>query len=436
MSAEEAFEDDAAAWYISFKPSNQYYQLRNAKTGYYMTYASGFKTVSHSTPTTADDIHLMRGRVDVDGHRGYYFIHPQSSANPPTLVANAGGKTASAGWSINKSATTQRWLILSAEEAEQFDTGNAELSKKELMDVLAQIRKLAETPHNEDVKEADATLSNTLASIETQAAACTKGKEFNALTEQARTAAITFLSSVSATDMTQPFDLTFMLENPDFDSDATTGWTSTNGAPGYDAQGAEFYEKTFDFYQILDNMPSGTYELRANAFQRPGAYESVLAPYNNGTAKVTTSLYINSTSAAVHHICDDRQSNYLFNDGGWGSDSKLADGTYIPNCMTGAEKYFAKGLYDSSVGATLEEAGSQLRVGIKCTNAPTYYWTMFDHFRLYFFGGNNVVVGINEMENEIANSTIYDLSGRRVMPDKLSLKPGLYIVNGRKVLVR
>ncbi len=441
MSADEAFEDDAAAWYISFKPGNQYYQLRNAASGYYITYSSGFKTANHSTPTSADNIHLMRGRVDVEGYRGYYFIHPESSATPPTLVANTNGKTASTGWSILRSATTQRWLILTAQQAEQFDNGNFDQARTELNSLLAQIRQLAETPHSELIDEADATLNNTLASLENQAAVCTKGKEINALTEQARSAAVTFLSSVSATDEAKPFDLTFMLENPDFDNDATSGWTSTNGNPGYDAKGAEFFEKTFNFYQVLDNMPSGNYELRAYAFQRPGAADNVYAPYNAGTAKVTSSLYINSTAEPVHHICDDRQPNYLFNDGGWGSDIKLTDNTYIPNCMTGAEKYFAKGLYDSSVSAELATVGGTLRVGIKCTSAPAGYWTMFDHFRLYFFGGNSTVVGVDSPASltQQPASAIYDLSGRRVTSDKLSdshLKPGLYIIDGRKVIIR
>ena len=55
--------------------------------------------------------------------------------------------------------------------------------------------------------------------------------------------------------------------------------------------------------------------------------------------------------------------------------------------MTGAEKYFDKGLYDSSVSAKLDKAGN-LRVGIKCTSAASgsASWTMFDHFRLHFFG--------------------------------------------------
>lgn len=224
MTAEEALADDAAAWYLSFTPSNQYYQLCNAASGYYMTYSSSsIKTANHTKPTSADNFHLMRGRVDVEGYRGYYIIHPESSANPPVLNATTSGKTASTAWSINKSATTQRWLIFTAEQALNFDNGNLDLAIAELNDLLAQIRQLAETPHDEDVAGADATFSSTLDELQSQAYACTKGSEVTAIIEQARAAATTFLSSVTATEMTQPFDLTFMLENPNFDSDATTG---------------------------------------------------------------------------------------------------------------------------------------------------------------------------------------------------------------------
>ena len=433
MTAEEAAANDAAAWYITFTPSNQYYQLRNAATGYYMTYSSGIRTANHSKATSADNFHLMRGRVDVNGQRGYYIIHPESAANPPCLNATADGKTAAAQWNIAKSAKTQRWLILTADEALDFENGNISTARTELANLLAKIRKMAQTPHHEDVAGADATLTTTLDNIESQAATCTKGAEVDALAEQARTAAVDFLSSVSVADEAQPFDLTSLIENPDFSSDATTGWTSTNGAPGYGAQGAEFYEKTFNFYQMLYNMPAGKYKLHASAFQRPGAYDNVLTPYLNGKSTVTTSLYINNTAAAVKHICDDRQPTYLYNDGGWGSDSKLSDGTYIPNCMTGAERYFARGFYDSSVDAQLETKGTSLRIGIKCTSAPASYWTMFDNFRLHFFGGAQTN-GIQEVDKDVSvhEKVIYDLQGRRI---EATPKKGLYIVNGKKVVI-
>ena len=445
MSAEEAAADDAAAWYLSFTPSNQYYQLRNAATGYYITYSSGIKTQKTQSPQTPQNFHLMRGRVDIDGHRGYYIIHPESSANPPCLVATTNGKTTTAAWNIAKSATTQRWLILTAEEAQNFDNGNLDLARQQLADLLTQIRKLAQTPHNEEVTGADATLTSTLADIETQASQATQSSYIATLAQQARDAAVSFLSCVSATDIDQPFDLTYMIENPDFDNDATTGWTSTNGAPGYDAQGAEFFEKTFNYYQKLENMPSGNYELWAYAFQRPGAYDTVLAPWLNGTATVTSLLYINSTTAAVRHICDDRQPKALFNDGGWGSDCQLTDGTYIPNCMVGAEKYFAKGLYDNSVSALIQNSGSTLRIGIRCSNAPAAYWTMFDHFRLYFYGQVHPATAINDaprrnFKDQSSNfKHIYDLQGRRVDSSKFKVQSSkfkVYIIGNKKVIIK
>ena len=440
MSAEEAAVDDHAAWYLSFTPGNQYYQLKNAATGYYMTYASGVKTAGHAKPTSADNFHLMRGRVDVSAgkgaakHRGYYIIHPESSANPPTLVANADGKTGTTAWSIAKGATTMRWLILTAEEAAAFESGAVDVSRKELETLVAQIRKTAETPHTEDVEGVDNTLTTTLDEILTQGKASNSTSELSTLTEQARAAGLAFLSGVTVSNEEQPFDLTYMLQNPDFDTDATTGWT-TNQTPGYSYQTAEFFEKTFNFYQTLKNMPAGTYKLTANAFQRPGAYDAVLQPFLKGTAKVTSSLYIGSTSATVKHICEGRQKDSPHSGSKW-----LSDDTYIPDNMASAAAYFAKGLYESSVTANQTKPGS-LRVGIKCTSAPGAYWTMFDRFRLYYYGGNTTAVGIAEMEDgrwRMEDEVIYDLSGRRVQSPIFNLqsKKGVYIMNGRKVLVK
>ena len=50
---------------ITFTPGNQYYQLRNAATGQYMTYTSGnFKTISRTNPTGNENFHVMRGEPD------------------------------------------------------------------------------------------------------------------------------------------------------------------------------------------------------------------------------------------------------------------------------------------------------------------------------------------------------------------------------------
>ena len=111
-----------------------------------------------------------------------------------------------------------------------------------------------------------------------------------------------------------------------------------------------------------------------------------------------------------------------------GCDDERTDG------LTGAEKYFAKGLYDSSVGAQLATKGTTLRIGIKCTSASTAYWTMFDNFRLHFFGGANAPDSVEEMvKGETGHEKVlYDLQGRRV---EATPKKGIYIVNGKKVVI-
>ena len=430
MSIGEATTDDHAAWYLTFTPNNQYYQLRNAATGYYMTYtSSAIKTVSHTTPTTADNFHLMRGRVDVSGHRGYYVIHPESSSTPHLLVANASGKTGVGTFNIAKSATTQRWLIMTAEEAQTMESEVVGKLKNELTDLTDAICKLVQTPHTEDVEGADETLLGILDNIDAEGAIATTPTELTNLKSQAREAGMTFLEGVSATDVNNPFDITFVVQNHDLKSDAKTGWTSTTDAT-YNANGvAEYFETTFNFYQILSNMPSGVYQLRVQAFQRPGESGTVYAQYKEGTSNVTTQIYIGAKTMAVKNICEDSQTKSLHS-----SDTKLATGVYVPTSMDGAATYFAKGLYDNTLVMEQTASNSNFRIGIRGTKSATAYWTMFDNFRLLFYGKNRTIVGIRSMDNGQLkmDNDIYDLNGRKVTTPKR----GLYIVNGKKVVIK
>ena len=117
MTAAEAAQNDSAAWYITFTPHNQYYQFRNAATGQYLTYANAIKTAAKTNLTANEDFHLMKGRVNVDGQRGYWIIHPETGWSPHCLQANANGMTAAVAFNIANSANTQRWLITTIEQA-------------------------------------------------------------------------------------------------------------------------------------------------------------------------------------------------------------------------------------------------------------------------------------------------------------------------------
>ena len=125
MSSDEAAANDSAAWYLSFEPSNQYYTMRNAATGKYITYSgSRFSAVARTSPIANDWLHLMRGRVDVtsEKYRGYWIIHPITEWSPNCMVANQSGTVGQATFNIANTATTQRWLILTEEEMRKINT--------------------------------------------------------------------------------------------------------------------------------------------------------------------------------------------------------------------------------------------------------------------------------------------------------------------------
>lgn len=422
MTAANAQQNDSAAWYITFTPQNQYYQFRNAATGQYLTYAGGFKTMERASITTNDNFHLMKGRVDVgkgDGaQRGYWVIHPTGNWSPNVMQANANGAVGSSTFNIANNATQQRWLILTADEMSAVEQASIAAIQRSVTDFLTQIRPLAQVPHVEEAAGTDQAFADALASI-AQRAGSTQIDELMPLADEAKEAAFQFLCNVSATT-DAPFDLTYQVTNAGLD--AADGWSLS---PAINYSCAEFYQTTFDFNQTIQRLPAGNYQLLAQGFQRPGNSETAYNDYTSGNNKVNAYLYAGSQSEQFAHIASDAQTQNL---GG----AKVGD-KYIPNTMETASKYFAKGLYENKVESIIDEDGKSLKIGLRCTSMPSYYWVIFDNFRLHFYG-NPEAQGISDVRSMMddVRGEVYDLQGRRVANP---LK-GMYIVNGKKVVIR
>ena len=436
MTTEAVTANDSAAWYITFTPENQYYQLRNAATGQYITYSGGIKTMTRNTLTANDNFHLMMGRVDVgsgeSSKRGYWIIHPTNNWTPTCLQANTNGNTGNATLNRTNSATAQRWLILTAEELKQVDAASMNLIKEQLNASLANIKTLASVPHIEEVEGTDNAFNTFLNTIEQRMEQAANTNELVNLNTEATEAAFQFLCQVTATDIEQPFDLTYMIQNAGID--ANDGW-STAAAISYSC--GEFYEKTFDYNQTIKSLPAGNYIVRAQGFQRPG---TSAASYTNwtssGDAKVTAYLYAGTTSnnTKLKHICADAQSKKL-----GGTEVAVATNLYIPNNMQAASKYFANGLYENEVNGKVSSDGGSLKIGIRSTSMPTSYWAIFDNFRLNFYG-NLDPTGIHDITAKpVVNQHIYSIDGRIISTGTNStegLKPGLYIIGNKKIIVK
>ena len=443
MSADEALGSDAAAWYVTFNPKNSYYQLRNAATGRYI--AHGGATATSASDNT--NFHMMRSRVDVTvgegaekiNVRGYWLVNPQHSLTPPCLSAAAGGKVTSSTFDLTDGAHAQRWVFLTEDEMGDFDQAANGAYMNELDEWVARVESFVNTPHTESVEGTDEALEAALAELKEKQSQALSTTDIAACVEMAKSAILDFLPNVTPTNVSQPFDITYMITNASIDDG--TGWSDT---PTLNYSCMEYYETVFDFNQTTtDKLPKGVYQLCVQAFQRTGAAADVYEAYQNGTGVVTTEIYLGTSKMKVNSIAAEAQKSKL-----GGTESSVGSPVrYIPNDMQAASLYFKKGLYENTL--TMQNRRVQaLTLGIRSESRGSKFWTAFDNFRLYYYGGmskSDVETGIEEMvapdteEGSIWPCDVYSITGKcvRMNASKLDgLPAGLYIVGGKKMIVK
>ncbi|MBQ8051550.1 MAG: hypothetical protein IJ197_08270 [Bacteroidaceae bacterium] len=239
-------------------------------------------------------------------------------------------------------------------------------------------------------------------------------------------------------------DITSLLVNPDF-AQGTEGWEGTllSAAPGTVAE--QFY-KLFDTYQVLHNMPAGTYRLEWQGFYRNGNIANAYQRHTTGTEVLATEVY-----AAADADHDGDRHDYadlattplgsLYDASGAYTYSPY---TY-PDNVGEANTAFAAGRYRQSMLFCLTET-ADLRLGLRKMTPCVYDWACFDNFRLTYVNGHTSLTAVTPLRASLgADGPIYDLAGRRILssplPSTLSplpshLKKGLYIRKGKKIVVR
>lgn len=441
MTAEAATANDSAAWNITYDPVTCYYSLKNVATGKYMSYKSsgstnGIYTKEVTEVTEKERFHFLPSSVEavtVDGEAmtGYWIGYVNSNTLN-CLVAQTTNTTKCLTLNFAEDAGAQRWMVLTAEESKKVESAYRENATKEFSALLEKAEALLSIPHEETVEGTDDTFKATVDEMKSKIDTYTVD-EFTTAETNLLKAVRTFLTGAQATSAEQPFDISFLIQNAGMD--ALDGWT---GTPTLNYSCAEYYQKNVDFSQQLTKMPKGVYELKVQAFQRPGDITTVNTDYTAGTDNVDTYIYVGNTNNK-QNICNimvDAQSKKL----GVGTES-TAGSLYVPNNMQAAAKYFANGLYENTVKATTKYKAT-LTVGIKGTNTTSSSWACFDNFRLYYYGTTDPsTTGIREVQTEAARSKatgVYTLGGQKlnVNADELQQLPkGIYIVNGKKQVV-
>lgn len=449
MTAAEAEANDAAAWYVTFTPGNQYYQLRNAATGYYVTYSAtgvnGIKTVSRTAPTSAENFQLMRSRIDVKTsagtvvtpQRGYWVIHPESGTTTPACLAGySSGSVTTQSLDLADNKQAQRWLILTKDEASAMDNTAAIVAKDDFNNNKKTVESWLNTPHRELTAGADATLTASIAELSAKVDASTVPSEIQGYAADLLAAGKDFLPQVVVADLTQPFDLTSLMKNPDFNS-SKAGWVLASGA-AYNYGEVEFYQTAVSVSQTIKKMPKGTYTLKAQGFQRPGSYTDAYNDYTAGKDNAVVSIWLNQNTygkTLIKNIMAERSKTSYHS-----ADKAMADGTYVPNDMASAAAHFAKGEYDNELTAYIPTTGD-LSVIMRGANGGSSYWTCLDNFRLYYLGGATIdditaAPIVKEKAAEQANGMIYTIDGRAAGKTLQLLPAGIYIQNHKKIQKR
>lgn len=258
----------------------------------------------------------------------------------------------------------------------------------------------------------------------------------------------------AASDAT-PVDMTSVINNPTYD-EGVSGWSGDEAAYGGD-QGAiaELFNKNFNYYQEFSGLPAGTYEVSVQAFYRSGSavndYKTLDSLYTSHAFLYANAIGTDTVKNAkaiqrLATIMEDEayafewvkidtpqdlieKTNDIYDYAlvvtdtiGKGTDSEAYKYSYVPNTMARANDQFLNGYFnDNKVIVKLGE-GETLRIGLLKTTLVENDWTIFDNWKLTYFGKNsdNKATGDNvtairtlDGQGETVKVEFFTLDGRK-----------------------
>ena len=244
-----------------------------------------------------------------------------------------------------------------------------------------------------------------------------------------------------------PKTVTMLLPGAAFNQGDTRNglWSDEPAVGGYQTEfasnkcGEKWNTPSFDVAQTLTNVPNGYYKVSMQGFYRMGGDENVYdaslaeAHHKDGTETLNAIFYANNEEKRLMSIIEGAQAEEF----AYGGAFYTAYGN-VPQDMDAAASAFTDGKYEHSLW--VEVTDGTLRVGVKKDAESVRDWTIFDNFRVVYYGTQQPDA-IEEATAVVTFQTndVYDLSGRLVRRQAESLdglKPGVYIVNGKKYMVK
>ena len=220
---------------------------------------------------------------------------------------------------------------------------------------------------------------------------------------------VSYLSTLTATDMTSAIGTARF-------AGSAGDWTFTevrhqDWQPAYGADFCELWQATGSYTQTITGLAEGIYKVTVQGFERSGGWATCNTLAEKGYEISTATLSANGEETNLKS---------------WYSGKS---GESNPNNTGEAVAKFAEGLYQSEVYTYVGKDGTLTLTLCKPSHVGDN-WVLFNNFTLTRYAEGGTGVGQWTMDN--SQLTIYDLMGRKVEnPAK-----GIYIINGRKVVIK
>ena len=193
-----------------------------------------------------------------------------------------------------------------------------------------------------------------------------------------------------------PIECTGMIINPAYAEANDNGWT---GGAAIDAScTAEKYNTNFDYYQLLQGLPEGTYKLSVQGFYRAGSPDGDYTlwsndPNSDNNAILYAATDDHSVDTPLQRLASGAQPmDELLSDWAWADESK---GLAVPNRMWTAADAFktvgnngAKLFSNNSIIVKVGPEG-RLTIGLKKDVQISADWTIWTNWQLFYYGKNS-----------------------------------------------
>ena len=113
--------------------------------------------------------------------------------------------------------------------------------------------------------------------------------------------------------------------------------------------------------------------------------------------------------------------------------------TFVPNYINQNNlDFLALNINSNYVTYTGSDAGSKFIGGLRCVHPFEAYMITTDNTRSIdvMDGMPTSIKGVRMDSDEKSSMKVYDIRGRQMSVSAESLKPGIYIVNGKKMIIK